>query len=418
MNRLKQTRRRGSAYVFVLGAATLIATAGVLATVLQRQRLMRQQDATDTLKVEQAHASAIEYGYSLFAADPSGNAWRPFRKLVINAPTLLGDNNATHTITLTDPVDDDLRTANLTDTVRMTVETVVGSARRKSQANFAFTVKPVDGLAHALIRDSINGGGTVTVTGTTGTSSLRPTRPATYNANAQIGVTPAAFREAVEAVNGAATMTVPEPAENLFTYYSSIGTLINVTGDTKYDGVLFSPTSNPAGTGVNAKGVYVINANGKKVDFEDTRVFGTLVIINAHAQSAIGSRVSMSPAASDMPTLLVDGSIDFGMEMNDLTESGAGRNLNPTGAPYLGATDSDTSDQYPSRIRGLVYVSGNAQISGSSVFEGVLWIRGKLTVNGNMTLTARWAPLTEPIAGFTQATGIYVAPESVARVAP
>jgi hypothetical protein len=39
-------------------------------------------------------------------------------------------------------------------------------------------------------------------------------------------------------------------------------------------------------------------------------------------------------------------------------------------------------------------------------------------VNGNRTLTARWAPLTEPIAGFTQATGIYVAPESVARVAP
>ncbi len=418
MNRLKHMQRRGSAYVFVLGAATLIATAGVLATVLQRQRLVRQQDAMNTLKVDQAHASAMEYGYSLLAPDPSGTVWRPFRKVVINVPTLFGYTDTTHTITLTDPADDDLRTANLQDTVRMTVETAVGSARRTSQADFAFTVKPLDGLSHALIRDSKLGGGTVTVMGTTGTSSLRPTRPTTFNANAQIGVTPAAFREAVETVNGAATLTVCEPTENLFTYYRSIGTLINLSASVTYDRVLFSPLSNPAGTGVNARGVYVINANGHTVTITNTRVHGTLVIINPSTQSRIGERVSMAPAFSNMPTLLVDGTIEFAMTGADLTEAAAARNLNPAGAPYLGVTDSDTADAYPARLRGLVYVSGNAIIAENSVFEGVLWIRGKLSVTAGKTVTARWAALTDPIAGFSEATQMYVAAESVSRVAP
>lgn len=418
MNRLQHMRRRGSAYVFVLGAATLIATAGVLATVLQRQRLVRQQEAMTTLKVDQSHASAMEFGYSLLAPDPSGKVWRSFRKVVINAPPLLGDADAIHTITISDPADGDLRTANLQDTVRMTVETQVGSALRTSRADFAFSVKPLDALSHALIRETKLGGGPVTVMGTTGTSSLRPTRPTDFDSSAQVGVTPASFLSAVETMNGAATLTVCEPSENLFTYYRNTGTQINLSGNTSYDRVLFSPVSNPAGTGVDTRGVYVINANGHTVTITNSRIVGTLIIINASAQSRIGERVSMAPASSNQPTLLVNGSIEFAMTSNDLTETVAGRNLNPAGAPYLGVTDTDTADAYPTRLRGLVYVSGNANVTENSAFEGTLWIRGKLNVAATKTATVRWTPLTDPIPGFSQATAITIAAESVSREAP
>mgnify|MGYP001806934612 CR=1 FL=1 len=126
----------------------------------------------------------------------------------------------------------------------------------------------------------------------------------------------------------------------------------------------------------------------------------------------------MSPEFSNMPTLLVDGTIKFGMQGADLTEAAASRNLNPAGAPYLCVTYSVTADAYPARLRGLVYVSGNAIIAENSVFEGVLWIRGKLNVTAGKTVTARWAALTDPIAGFSEATQMYVAAESVSRVAP
>jgi len=182
--------------------------------------------------------------------------------------------------------------------------------------------------------------------------------------------------------------------------------------------VLFSPTSNPAGTGLNARGIYVIDCNNKRLRLSDSRVLGTLVIINPHTTSEIGPRVSMSPASADLPTLLVDGEMFFQLDDDDLLEWDAERNFNPSGAPYLGETDSDESDRYPSWIRGLTYVSGKAKISQNSAFEGVLWVNGRVQVSGARTLTVRWAPLTAPIPGFTTASSMFVEADSVQRLAP
>ena len=81
-------------------------------------------------------------------------------------------------------------------------------------------------------------------------------------------------------------------------------------------------------------------------------------------------------------------------------------------------TDSDTNDVYPARIRGLVYVSNNVVIHAHSAFEGVLWVGGTTDVRGNQTLSVRWAPLTDPIPGFSRVSSIRVANEGVMRVAP
>jgi hypothetical protein len=409
--------RRGSVYVFVLGAAMLIATTGILATTLQSARLVRQRSMDATVSVDAEHAAAVEYAIETFENDPSGSAWRPFSKLVVNAPAMLGTSGTSHVLSLTDPADDNLRTVNLVDDVQLRVESTVGASKRATQLTFGFTQTPLSALSNALIRESEHNG-TITVIGTKATAVSLPGRDAAYDANAQTGVTPAQLSAAILAMNSTVPGEVQEPSSELFAYYRSIGTLITLSTATTYDRVLFSPTSNPAGTGLNARGIYVIDCNNKGLRLSDSRVLGTLVIINPHRTSRIGPKVSMSPASADLPTLLVDGEMFFDLEDDDLQEWDADRNFNPSGAPYLGETDSDESDRYPSRIRGLTYVSVKAKIGQNSAFEGVLWVNGEVHVSMSRTLTVRWAPLTAPIPGFTTASSMFVEADSVQRLAP
>jgi hypothetical protein len=409
--------RRGSVYVFVLGAAMLIATTGILATTLQSARLVRQRSMDATVSVDAEHAAAVEYAIETFENDPSGSAWRPFSRLVVNAPAMLGTSGTSHVLSLTDPADDNLRTVNLVDDVQLRVESTVGASKRATQLTFGFTQTPLSALSNALIRESEHNG-TITVIGTKATAVSLPGRDAAYDANAQTGVTPAQLSAAILAMNSTVPGEVQEPSSELFAYYRSIGTLITLSAATTYDRVLFSPTSNPAGTGLNARGIYVIDCNNKGLRLSDSRVLGTLVIINPHRTSRIGPKVSMSPASADLPTLLVDGEMFFDLEDDDLREWDADRNFNPSGAPYLGETDSDESDRYPSRIRGLTYVSVKAKIGQNSAFEGVLWVNGEVHVSMSRTLTVRWAPLTAPIPGFTTASSMFVEADSVQRLAP
>jgi hypothetical protein len=413
----KALHRRGSVYVFVLGAAMLIATTGILATTLQSARLVRQRSMDATVSVDAEHAAAVEYAIETFENDPSGSAWRPFSRLVVNAPAMLGTSGTSHVLSLTDPADDNLRTVNLVDDVRLRVESTVGASKRATQLTFGFTQTPLSALSNALIRESEHNG-TITVIGTIATAASLPVRDAAYDANAQTGVTPAQLSAAILAMNSTVSGEVQEPSSELFAYYRSIGTLITLSTATTYDEVLFSPTSNPAGTGLNARGIYVIDCANKRLMLSESRVLGTLVIINPHRTSRIGPKVSMSPASADLPTLLVDGEMFFDLEDDDLREWDADRNFNPSGAPYLGETDSDESDRYPSRIRGLTYVSVKAKIGQNSAFEGVLWVNGGVHVSMSRTLTVRWAPLTAPIPGFTYASSMFVEADSVQRLAP
>ena len=419
LRKSKALHRRGSVYVFVLGAAMLIATTGILATTLQSARLARQRSMDATVSVDAEHAAAVEYAIETFENDPSGSAWRPFSRLVVNAPAMLGTSGTSHVLSLTDPADDNLRTVNLVDDVQLRVESTVGASKRATQLTFGFTQTPLSALSNALIRESEHNG-TITVIGTKATAASLPVRDAAYDANAQTGVTPAQLSAAILAMNSTVPGEVQEPSSELFAYYRSIGTLITLSTATTYHRVLFSPTSNPAGTGLNARGIYVIDCTNKRLRLSESRVLGTLVIINPHTTSRIGPKVSMSPASADLPTLLVDGEMFFELEDDDLREEWwhADRNFNPSGAPYLGETDSDESDRYPSWIRGLTYVSGKAKISQNSAFEGVLWVNGGVHVSMSRTLTVRWAPLTAPIPGFTTASSMFVKAESVQRLAP
>ena len=74
-----------------------------------------------------------------------------------------------------------------------------------------------------------------------------------------------------------------------------------------------------------------------------------------------------------------------------LTEADAGTNLNPTGTPYEGSTDTTIDDRYPSEIRGVVFVSGTLSTLKRAVFRGAVFAdaldcRGTLSIRHDASL--------------------------------
>ena len=71
--------------------------------------------------------------------------------------------------------------------------------------------------------------------------------------------------------------------------------------------------------------------------------------------------------------------------------------------PYLGSTDSDQADSYPSLIKGIVYASGDMTATADHPkINGVLITGDELKVNSGESLTVTYDPLylSNPPPGF------------------
>ena len=90
--------------------------------------------------------------------------------------------------------------------------------------------------------------------------------------------------------------------------------------------------------------------------------------------------------------------------------------FHPSGAPYLGDTDGDTLDSYPSRISGLVYVSNDLTTGASSTFDGVVVVGNTFTAFDPLNLTYRQTFLNNPPPGFGSAGTMAVVPGTRRRV--
>ena len=165
---------------------------------------------------------------------------------------------------------------------------------------------------------------------------------------------------------------------------------------------LLSPASNPFGGGTNSKGIYVIDCKGQNLVIMTTRVVGTLVILNPGAASKIQTQNYFAPAVTGYPCLMVQGDMTFSETTQNLADSSASFvNYNPVGTPYMGATDSTYTTQYPDRFDGLVYVSGNLTTQGTFTTSGTVIVGGSWSSNGTANLTYDAATYKNPPPGFT-----------------
>jgi len=220
---------------------------------------------------------------------------------------------------------------------------------------------------------------------------------------------------------GATTTGIPlrtMPSAAVFDFYVSNGTRIDLAdlptaglGIPAIDRVLLSANANPFGGGLtNRYGVYVIECSGQTIEISDSRIVGTLVLLNPGAGSMVTRSVYWAAAVPNFPALLVSGDFAFDFRSDQTLDERSGVSLNPPGTPYLGTEDTDASDSFPSLIEGLVYVSGTLTCTSRPKIDGVVVVGVSADVSGTLDLIYSGRYLTNPPPGFTDGARVSPVP--------
>ncbi|MBM4075974.1 MAG: hypothetical protein FJ267_10055 [Planctomycetes bacterium] len=238
--------------------------------------------------------------------------------------------------------------------------------------------------------------------------------------------------EAVGAITGTVTGTkktpiIPRqmPSDTVFDYYLANGTWIDISAIPKSIGTatiqkqVLSPTLNPFGPAGNSEGIYVIDCQNQDLKVCNSRILGTLVLINPGSTCMISSTMLMTSVSYNFPALLVRGNCQIQLVNVNLDEATLSCNFNPVGAPYGGVEDTDTTDSFPSKIKGLVYVSGQLNFPFSVTrcdFEGSV-ICGSVYGGADAKFSYRPTHLHYPPPGFSRGNTVVVMPGTWNRAA-
>ena len=354
------------AYLAVLAVTMIVATMALGALLAVRAQARAANLMSDAAEARLYALSAMELGRLWISKDANWRANRSHGVWVAGQPI----GSGTFTLEVTDPLDGNL--ANRPhDAVVMKATAVKGQARQVLQVTLAANPTPLPALACALHTGGqihIRAGKRLTAKFATLSTNgdLRNDGTITGNVEALTASTPGN-------VNGMLALGVPSkafPASTVPEMYASLGTTI-VPGDTINKRVL-APGYNPWGA-TNADGVYVIRTTGN-LTIKNTRICGTLVVICPGHTVTLEGQVLLQPARSDYPALIVNGNLvlKYSSTGTTLSESTQNTNYNPAGAPYQGVADSDTADQYPCEIQGLVHVIGTLDFADDSLVRGAV----------------------------------------------
>jgi hypothetical protein len=394
--------RRGTIYVLVLSLAGLLAViaVGAGAYTSAESRLLRESEARG-VAVAAAH-SALEAAVAMVQADPTGADWRPradqadfaARRSLDAAAVSVSLQSSDLTTRLVDwdgsiIIDSTAWYSGWRHGLRATLEPVVANLG-------ALSYPLVVGGDLKVTGTSLTGSGVVLVNGTVEASS------------AQIGLAVHASSTTGSTFSTTPVIrakALPLPGPDLIPDYVARATPIEISQlpSRVLEKVVLSSARNPFGS-TNADGIYTIRCAGQDVTIRNVRVIGTLILENPGPGSIITGRVCFEQAAANQPVLLVDGSISMQTESGDLSEATITTNLNPSGAPFRGVTDSDTTDFYASVFEGIVYIRSNLTSTGSATFEGSLIVGGTASTTSplvvryfapqglvpSMTTTASW----------------------------
>lgn len=371
MRSKRVTCRRGGAYVLVLITCTVV-TAMALSALAARGAMHRSAvSATEVSAAAHLARSGLELALQRMNTNPS------WRTTTTNgqwtAELEVGPGKVS--MQVRDPTDSNLADSPTEPAIVRSVG-VVGSARQILEVELTNLEVPLTCLEVAAWARSGVSFSTLSVAN----DQIISTNGNAHNNSSIVGgtVEAASYTQGgllpVWTKSGLGTPR-DQPASTAFDYYLANGTAINYGSLPSKSGgsgrvlqdVLLSPTSNPFGTGLNPRGIYVINCEGSEILVRNMRIVGTLVLINLPSSgSAIDGTVAFEQAIPGYPVLMAEGNLAIQFDSTGLLGA------------LLGAV--------PSRIRGPAYVSGNVTIpSGSPVFEGSLVVGGTLSVSAAAT---------------------------------
>ena len=412
----KSHSRRGSLYISVMVVSVIVSLVAVSSLHIARLSLDISQASDDQVIAEQMARSAVEFAVNRINSDGS---WRTTYTNDTETPVggyTIGDGN--FTFKLVDP-DGDLSDDDA-DGVWLSGIGQAGDARFVETVFLQPTGQPLSCLEPAF-----HCGGNITASSTV---NLTTNQDISSNGNITATATGSSVEgdaEAVGTIDGnitgsSTTITARRmPSDTAFEYYLANGTWIDasvlpsgVLGTKALEEVVLSPSSNPFGTQTNAEGIYVIDCAGFGLSVCNLRICGTVVIVNPESVCGLARSIYGKAFVPNYPVLMVQGDFLCQMTTSPLEESTVAVNFNPVGSPYEGSEDSDMVDVYPSRIEGLVYVSGEFNFvadAQDSDFDGCV-ICGSSRMNSDAEFLYRSTFYDYPPPGFASGNPMRIAP--------
>ncbi len=408
-----QRRRRGTAYMAVVGASLLVTVIGLGSLMLTRLHHRTLNRAALGSEARFYAQSAVE---AVIGASHVYPTWRTYWGLAHGetyGPLPLG--NGRLFFTLEDPADGDL-TDDLSEAIKITgTGNVDGATFSLSAMAKPPALECLSKAVSATQMFTISSGDTLTVVGA----------PACCHEGDGLGagLFTVLFGSKVDGDVEAATLvkfgtitgesttgidSVKLPDSDTVDYYVTRATPIpygSIDSGTIRDMVL-SNTQNPMGA-VDLNGLYTINTGSNDLTIENCRIQGTLVIaMGSGKKLEIKKGVYWEPARPDYPALIVNGGseVRFHIE-NPLDEEDADTNFNPAGMPYQGQpTDSDKQDEYPSKIKGVVHVASSATttlLEKVSEIDGCLICAGPIHAKDTTKISHDANLVSNPPRGYT-----------------
>jgi hypothetical protein len=402
---------RGTAYLLVLVTVMVTVAIGASSVMVHGSRRARLARAADMERARAVAQAGLELATAYVQSDIAWRANRGLGTWMSEEPVLDGF------VTVVASDDDGDAKDDPTDRLTLESEGVVGAARQI----VSITLEPVpiamDCLDYAsssgdqaAFQGMLNANAPVAANSSMG-ALLATVRPDVYAGGSISGLSYTGTKYA-----NSGTREHPA-ATTALDWYIANGTAIAFGSlpSSRIRSVVLGPNNNPYGS-TNARGIYVIDCGGSSITIRECRIEGTLVLLNPGSLSKIERNVNWKPADPSLPALLVKGRITIELLSASLSEPSLGVNFNPITAPYAGASDSDTSDTYPSRLEGLLYATDDFTIQGSTTILGQVVAGDDITYDGTVSITTSPGYADAPPAGFVSRYNMLMDVGSLARV--
>jgi len=408
--------RRGGIYIAVLGSSMLVTLIGLSALAMVRAQRLAVERAIDTDAARLYAESAVELGIQWIASNPN---WRTTYTSG-NWATNVAMADGKFSLAGVDPTDGNLAN-RLTDPLVLTGTGIKGSAQQMVQVTLVPATTPIDALKmaiHTAGEFHIRSGKSLLVSGAPASTNTTLRNDGTITGNAECLASTGGGTVTGNVKILAATKAMPDPG--LMATYTALGTVISPPST--IEKTVLAPAVNPwVPAATNADGVYVINLSSN-LTIRRCRINGTLVINGPGRTVSIENNVLIHPYRADYPVLITNAKLVIKhVSGTSLSESSEGANFNPPAAPYLGVSNSNMTDTFPSEVQGLVHARDLFEMDNTARVRGLVICESAAlsdAVNVPGTPEIIYDPLlySNPPMGYTKYAAMAVKPGSWKQV--
>jgi hypothetical protein len=311
-------RRTGSAYVMMLACAVIVTAITLGGMALNKAQRDVYQSQDEVRRARQAAASGLEACTQILM--PTINARRSFDDPE-GLPKQIDGVELSYSIV--DAIDGDL-TNDITQAIDVTVEARVGSARQMITGRMTPRLTPIGMAEYGLAAtaavkltgtkvDAVAGVYSGTGVAATGSNISAPV----YSPGSMSGGT---YMDTTTRAAVASAVDTSDPTK-LCAEATRIS--YNAISGGRIDKQVLSPTINPFGAATNPRGIYLIDCGGQRLRIRDSRIIGTLIVLNAKADSDWEGGVNLSTYDSRLPAVVWMGDLTIATSAADLSETAA-----------------------------------------------------------------------------------------------